>query len=95
MSKKGSTENINKDEETFKSPFAFTKDELYPLCDPKNIKLLEEYGGVNGLFIGLQSSPTFGLSSAETDNFEKHVTREDCKIKKTSSEISVLASNVG
>jgi len=93
MVKKGSTENIDK-EELIESPFAYTKDELYSLCDPKNISLLEEYGGVNGLFIGLQSSPTFGLSSSETDNFEKHVTREDCKIKKTSSEISILASNI-
>jgi len=93
MVNKGSTEKIDK-EELIDSPFAYTKDELYSLCDPKNIKLLEEYGGVNGLFIGLQSSPTFGLSSSETDNFEKHVTREDCKIKKTSSEISILASNI-
>jgi len=95
MGKKGSTEKINIEEETpLDSPFAFTKDELYSLCDPKNLGLLEEYGGVNGIFIGLQSSPTFGLSSAETDHFEKHVTREDCQIKKTSSEISVLVSNV-
>ncbi|ORX44296.1 calcium-translocating P-type ATPase [Piromyces finnis] len=94
MAKKKDTENTNKNEEVINSPFAFTKDELYSLCDPKNIKLLEEYGGVNGLFIGLQSSPSFGLSSAETDNFEKHVSKEDCKIKKTASQISVLASNV-
>jgi len=94
MGKKGSTENLN-EEEVLDSPFAFTKDELYSLCDPKSLSLLEEYGGVNGLFIGLQSSPTFGLSSAETDHFEKHVTREDCKIKKKASQISLLESNVG
>jgi len=92
MDKKEAKEHL--EEEVIDSPFAFTKDELYALCDPKNLKLLEEYGGTNGLFIGLQSSPTFGLSSAETNNFDKHVTREDCKIKKTSSQISVLASNV-
>ncbi|CAG8464180.1 6543_t:CDS:2 [Ambispora gerdemannii] len=47
------------------NPFPFIPSILSQLIDPKNVTLLQKFGGVKGLLKGLHTDPDFGLSSDE------------------------------
>lgn len=51
------------------NPFAFEATQLERLVDPKNIELLRNIGGVNGLLRGLHSDSVYGLSGDESAPF--------------------------
>jgi Ca2+-transporting ATPase len=47
------------------NPFAFTPPQLSALMDPKNMILLSQFGGLQGVALGLHASLTLGLSTTE------------------------------
>ena len=58
------------------NPFAFTPKRLAKLHDPKDLNVLRQMGGLEGLVFGLQTDYHAGLSPNE-DKVERHVTLQD------------------
>lgn len=58
------------------NPFAFTPKQLAKLHDPKDLNVLRQMGGLDGLVFGLQTDCRTGLSPDE-DRVERHVTLQD------------------
>ncbi|KAI0223174.1 plasma membrane calcium [Massospora cicadina] len=46
--------------------FSFTAAQLQTLVDPKNLPLLDKFGGSHGILAGLRTDPDLGLSNDET-----------------------------
>src|SRR5271170_2563744 len=58
------------------NPFAFTPNQLAKLHDPKDLNVLRQMGGLDGLVFGLQTDCHTGLSPDE-DHVERHITLQD------------------
>lgn len=52
------------------NPFAFTATQLSALVDPKNIQLLSQYGGLDGVARGLHANTHQGLCPDDTISTE-------------------------
>jgi Ca2+-transporting ATPase len=62
--------------EILDNPFAFTPKQLAKLHDPKDLNVLRQMGGLDGLVFGLQTDCHTGLSSDE-DHVDHHITLQD------------------
>lgn len=47
------------------NPFVFTPPQLSALMDPKNMILLSQFGGLQGVALGLHANLTLGLSTTK------------------------------
>ncbi|KAI7872549.1 PMCA-type calcium-translocating P-type ATPase [Spinellus fusiger] len=72
------------------NPFDFTPEQLSLLVDPKNIKLLSNFGGLEGLAKGLHVDPIFGLKIDQT-TVDSNPTTDD---QLTAMEVSVSTSRI-
>jgi P-type Ca2+ transporter type 2C len=59
------------------NPFAFTPKQLAKLHDPKDVNVLRDMGGLEGLVFGLRTDVSNGLSNDE-DHLQGKVTLQDC-----------------